>query len=92
MYTPPLYFTVFMHSHEHERNTRQCVAQLTHDPCAHLALHCMYVQAQGKRTEAIEYFKHATELDPLFADAHFNLGLELLSAGRHHLARRSVSQ
>jgi hypothetical protein len=29
----------------------------------------------------MEHFQAATELDPMCADAHFNLGLELLASG-----------
>jgi Flp pilus assembly protein TadD len=45
-------------------------------------------QAQGRGAEAIEHFQQACEIDPLFADAHFNLGLELMNAGRTDLARK----
>jgi Flp pilus assembly protein TadD len=45
-------------------------------------------QAQGRGAEAIEHFQQACEIDPLFADAHFNLGLELMNAGRTNLARK----
>ncbi|HEY7056985.1 MAG TPA: tetratricopeptide repeat protein [Vicinamibacterales bacterium] len=44
------------------------------------------LQTEGRRDEAIIYYRRATDLFPAFADAHSNLGAALAAGGDHEAA------
>lgn len=59
---------------EAEQSLQKALATNSRNPYAHNALG-LALRHQGRFDEALAHYQHAVELDPLYARAHFNLGV-----------------
>jgi tetratricopeptide (TPR) repeat protein len=62
---------------------RHTIAVTTNDYLAYYNLGC-YLENHGDINSAVQYFRKAVEINPGYAEAHNNLGIELVHAETHH--------